>query len=430
MALFVDIFYEFNNKNCFSFGIKYVLRLYRMRRFALQVVAISVSGFLLLGDAFENEIVILAPSTADTLSYDFGRIFLVSVSKEMGNELVVSTQWEKEKLVSLATKNEKENFPRTFYQFFEPKTTIQLMTYSLRFFSGYSTPETLSYSFADTMSLRTFWQTAAFANLVTKVQSSEATSAHLHLIGWKDSVVSTQYDDPNNDTRALYKLHVQLIAGNNSIFFSERGKKMEAREQHINCVTASSALSSRSSAFHNSAISQHCTACHEGMPSEEDTTLVSDCSVCHKSYFAEPKIHSPVELRECTACHRWSSEHHSIVVAEDVPAKCYECHSEIQSYVENSSVQHPVASDCITCHSPHSSKQNALLKNNVFTLCVSCHEEYTMNHPVGRHPLRFAAYGEKKEEISCVSCHNPHGSQETALLKISGGPMAICTQCH
>jgi predicted CXXCH cytochrome family protein len=34
------------------------------------------------------------------------------------------------------------------------------------------------------------------------------------------------------------------------------------------------------------------------------------------------------------------------------------------------------------------------------------------------------------QEISCVSCHNPHGSQNPALLKVGGGPMGICLDCH
>jgi predicted CXXCH cytochrome family protein len=96
----------------------------------------------------------------------------------------------------------------------------------------------------------------------------------------------------------------------------------------------------------------------------------------------------------------------------------------------NSTVPHAVAGDCLTCHSPHSSPQAKLTKKDIFSLCTGCHTEYTMNHPVGRHPLRFTVVPTTNEEISCASCHDPHGSENKSLMKVPGGRMTICLQCH
>jgi predicted CXXCH cytochrome family protein len=34
------------------------------------------------------------------------------------------------------------------------------------------------------------------------------------------------------------------------------------------------------------------------------------------------------------------------------------------------------------------------------------------------------------KEISCVSCHLPHGSANESLLKVEGGAMVSCLECH
>ncbi len=383
-----------------------------------------------IGGTSNDDIVILHPITDDTLAYDQNRIFILSVTKSAENTIVTSVPWHIDKMIAVPSKEEKENFAKKFYKLFPPQSSIRTLIYSCRYYSGYTIPETLSYSFSDTMSIRTFWQNQSFIKIMGKVQSNDVSSIILKITGWKDSTFTAICDDPNDDARSLFKMTVSLFPGNNSIYFSTQGIRENAKEFQMNYLSESSSLSSREKKFHNSALSQNCTSCHEGMPSDEDTTLTADCSSCHKVPEVTENIHPPFASKDCSSCHSWSNEKHSVIVTDDVPQKCYECHSEKQEVVESASVLHPVAGDCISCHSPHRSTEKKMLKRDVFSLCTNCHEAYTINHPVGRHPVQYVSYGTEKKEISCVSCHTPHGSQNESLLTSSGGKMAICMDCH
>jgi predicted CXXCH cytochrome family protein len=243
-------------------------------------------------------------------------------------------------------------------------------------------------------------------------------------------VYSPNYDDPVSDNRALYKIHVQLTPGLNEIYFAPLHERTAAITYVSKFVTDSKTIADRTNRFHNSTLEQSCTSCHEGLPSADSgKTMAADCNVCHKAMVNAAYIHGPVEMKECASCHAWSEEKKSVVVEKGVPAACYDCHSEKQAQVENSKFTHPVASECLTCHSPHGTDQKHQLKENVYNLCTGCHEEQKVNHPVGRHPLHFATL-KNGDEISCVSCHNPHGSDNEKLRKFTGGKMDICNQCH
>jgi predicted CXXCH cytochrome family protein len=119
-----------------------------------------------------------------------------------------------------------------------------------------------------------------------------------------------------------------------------------------------------------------------------------------------------------------------MVVTKDIPGACYECHADKQTAIDSSASQHPVASECLTCHSPHASSEAPhLVRKNIYELCTGCHEEQKLNHPVGKHPVRFAIL-KSGEEISCASCHNPHGSENQHLLTVGGNPTMVCAACH
>jgi predicted CXXCH cytochrome family protein len=250
-----------------------------------------------------------------------------------------------------------------------------------------------------------------------------------YIRGWKDTFYTAQYDDPLNDNRALFKLHIQLVAGNNMIYFANASGKAHALEYSTTYGTECPPTASRPTHFHNSPFEQNCVPCHEGLPSGlEGKSTTAECSVCHKEKFNGTYLHSPVEMKECTSCHSWSAEQKLVVVEAGIPENCYTCHSDISDTVTTAAFPHVVASECLTCHSPHTSGQPHQLKKDVYSLCVSCHQDKTLNHPVGRHPLRFVTYGEKNEELSCVSCHNPHGSSNEKLARVGGGTMAMCEQ--
>ena len=75
--------------------------------------------------------------------------------------------------------------------------------------------------------------------------------------------------------------------------------------------------------------------------------------------------------------------------------------------------------DCVTCHNPHGSVTEKLLKaNSVNENCYSCHAEkrgpFLWEHP----PVTE----------SCSNCHEPHGTNHEKLLKVA--KPRLCQQCH
>jgi len=400
--------------------------------FIIAIFLIGI-GFTFEGDSQKKSITIIIPFQPDSISYDQGKTILVSAAKDADNLLFVSTQWETEKIIDISTKAAKDVFVKEFYKIFEPKTTIEMISYTFKFFRGYAPPESLTFAYADTMSIRALWQKPIFIDFVKKVQTINAAEAEVIIFikGWKDSLYSTTFEDPNGENRSLYKLNIQLISGINKIYFSTSMKKNLAIEYYTNYINETKPADSGTTLFHNSALEQSCINCHEGLPSADSgASMKADCNICHKAIVGATFIHSPVEMKECSSCHNWSAEKHAVVVEKGVPQVCYECHSDKQAQVDSSTTPHPIAGECLTCHSQHGTEHKHLLKQNVYTLCTNCHNDYKINHPVGRHPLRYAKIKNTSEEISCVSCHNPHGSQNEGLLKATGGRMESCTQCH
>ena len=108
----------------------------------------------------------------------------------------------------------------------------------------------------------------------------------------------------------------------------------------------------------------------------------------------------------------------------------------IQSMPEfdSAQVKHPPfeSGDCLTCHSPHSSNNKTLLVANTKKLCLSCHEpKFAKDHPVQKHPVEGVKDPRQpKNELSCVSCHNPHASAHPKLFEKAAGMYQLCQECH
>ena len=74
---------------------------------------------------------------------------------------------------------------------------------------------------------------------------------------------------------------------------------------------------------------------------------------------------------------------------------------------------------CVDCHNPHGSITRPLLKNDsVNETCAACHAEKRGPFLWEHAPVRE----------SCANCHAPHGSNHERLL-VSARPF-LCQQCH
>ena len=74
---------------------------------------------------------------------------------------------------------------------------------------------------------------------------------------------------------------------------------------------------------------------------------------------------------------------------------------------------------CVDCHNPHGSATRSLLNaDSVNDVCYTCHAEKRGPFLWEHAPVRE----------SCVNCHQPHGSNHDKLLV--GARPYLCQQCH
>ena len=90
--------------------------------------------------------------------------------------------------------------------------------------------------------------------------------------------------------------------------------------------------------------------------------------------------------------------------------------------------------DCNVCHKPHQMGGKILLNKPLEELCSSCHQTRigAGEHKVGIKPstpveaLPLDADG----KITCITCHDPHGTKGFANLLRERTFTDLCKKCH
>jgi DmsE family decaheme c-type cytochrome len=149
------------------------------------------------------------------------------------------------------------------------------------------------------------------------------------------------------------------------------------------------------------------------------------CLGCHAGGARQHWIASVHERRglSCTDCHnpmaRLSPE--GVMAKSSVSEVCTTCHRDVRvQFNRRSHMPLPEGQlSCVDCHNPHGSVTRPLLKTDtVNETCYSCHADK-------RGPFLFE-HAPVRE--SCLNCHTPHGSNHANLLVLPV-PM-LCQQCH
>jgi DmsE family decaheme c-type cytochrome len=189
---------------------------------------------------------------------------------------------------------------------------------------------------------------------------------------------------------------------------------------------------------------QGCEACHgpgsDHIKNPSDfTTIISfshksvtpvarqnaQCLSCHQGgnrIFWHSSIHDTNNVG-CSDCHNPMTNFSArgMTARESVNETCFQCHkTQRADFAKRSHM--PLLEGkltCVDCHNPHGSTTSPLLKaDSVNELCYSCHAEK-------RGPFLFE-HAPVRE--SCLNCHSPHGSNFEALLN-TPRPV-LCQQCH
>jgi DmsE family decaheme c-type cytochrome len=184
---------------------------------------------------------------------------------------------------------------------------------------------------------------------------------------------------------------------------------------------------------------QGCAGCHGAAIEHSDSGETTDlrvfpamspedansvCLTCHTGHAAywRGSTHDIQEVR-CTDCHQahaeWSDNH--VRDNRQVTDTCLSCHAQHKKNLFQRS-SHPLRDgqmSCVSCHDPHGSPVEAAVASiTVNEKCYECHAEmrgpFLWNHvPVNE---------------NCMNCHNPHGSNQRNLL-VQSAPR-LCQSCH
>jgi DmsE family decaheme c-type cytochrome len=171
--------------------------------------------------------------------------------------------------------------------------------------------------------------------------------------------------------------------------------------------------------------------------------------MCHEDIFNafQKNPHEVVETdkkrgwdtKACESCHGPGSKHAESASAADIrqPAKltpgeadriCLACHRNQSTHsgrLTSSHARNQVS--CTSCHSIHKNGPYGLVARKpveINTLCARCHTDVwaSFQKPY-KHRLPEGA-------MSCVDCHNPHGSSLPRQMQTTQANEPGCAKCH
>ncbi len=167
----------------------------------------------------------------------------------------------------------------------------------------------------------------------------------------------------------------------------------------------------------------------------------STCATCHRQIPQVKYPHEPVTSFTCTYCHTKTDNPRHGLSRRDT-ALCYDCHADKADDIKKFAFPHgPVAAGmCELCHDSHGTNFPAFMHTSINELCLSCHEKigkssHVLSSTAGiGHPMSGrddVSPKRKGKELSCVSCHDPHGGKVRYFF-VSGKAdrLELCQFCH
>jgi len=186
-------------------------------------------------------------------------------------------------------------------------------------------------------------------------------------------------------------------------------------------------------------------------PPKPAATLVGSevCQACHEDIFNafQKSPHQAVNLdkkrgwegKSCESCHGPGSGHAESASAEDIrnPAKlapaatdrlCLQCHLNQPSHsgrIQSSHAKNQVS--CVSCHSVHAHGPLGLVARKPAAINAQCSSCHTTAWAQFQKPFKHRV---AEGAMSCVDCHNPHGSFRPAMTQSLAGNEPGCFRCH
>ncbi len=165
-----------------------------------------------------------------------------------------------------------------------------------------------------------------------------------------------------------------------------------------------------------------------GFTKEWGTAIEKQNAQCLNCHQGGQRLHWPGSIHAtnklgCSDCHnpmaRFSAN--GLMKKASVTETCQTCHQQQRAEFRKTSHM-PVPEGkmtCVDCHNPHGTSGKRLLKaDSVNDLCYTCHAEKRGPFLWEHAPVRE----------NCMNCHSPHGSNADKLL-VQTRPF-LCAGCH
>ncbi|MEY4941754.1 MAG: decaheme cytochrome c MtrA/PioA [Verrucomicrobiota bacterium] len=159
-----------------------------------------------------------------------------------------------------------------------------------------------------------------------------------------------------------------------------------------------------------------------GTPVAQQTAMCLSCHEGGERMFWPGSPHASNQL-SCSDCHNPMAKISAtgLLKKPTINETCYTCHQQQRAeFSKRSHMPLPEGKiSCVDCHNPHGSTTKALVKNDsINELCYNCHAEKRGPFLWEHAPVRE----------NCLNCHNAHGSNHDKLLSVAR-PFS-CQQCH
>jgi predicted CXXCH cytochrome family protein len=169
-------------------------------------------------------------------------------------------------------------------------------------------------------------------------------------------------------------------------------------------------------------------------PALDPNVDAAKCITCHADKTSAKSAHAKAPIG-CLSCHevRVNKDVTRVKLITPTPANlCYSCHKDKNPATLTGKIHPPDARDCLKCHDPHKSENSALLLKPMSggeteNLCLnSCHDVgIHVNKGGSRHPAL---------DGGCDTCHIIHKTgdpekREFAYHLTKDAP-GLCTDCH
>lgn len=149
------------------------------------------------------------------------------------------------------------------------------------------------------------------------------------------------------------------------------------------------------------------------------------CDSCHKTDDLVPK--DAHEEKGRTACNYKTYIPIGKLPKAKQSAICLRCHGfggEFTLQNWNSSAHNINGVSCIDCHNIHHGGDLKPHRPSVNELCGGCHEDVMASFMLPEHhPLR-------EGKMTCIDCHDPHGSPNPGHMLKRETVKETCTRCH